>query len=146
MNTRAGVVCGSLLAEEIPTVLSVSGLCVFFGVARVTPPAVLFYRPTPLLVASEACSPSDKSATAPNPSAELPELTIPPQPLHAHTIYMSKQWVLSPVSLQGWHKWELCASNRRGHELLQVYPTFLCRNHSNPLQHLPERILLLMGC
>lgn len=53
--------------------LSVSGLCVFFGVARVTPPAVLFSRwppqPNPALVPhrpllpSEACSSSDKGRT-----------------------------------------------------------------------------------
>lgn len=67
-NTRGRVFVG-LLTEEIPTMLSVSGLCVF-EVARVTPPAVLFsywppqpypalvpYRP---LLPSEACSSSDK--------------------------------------------------------------------------------------
>lgn len=112
-NTR-GCVFVDLLAEEIPTVLSVSGLCVFSEVARVTPPAVLFScwppQPYPALVPcrpllpSEACSSSDKSragqtlSRAPqSPSELLHANNTPSFPIHAHTIYMWKHWVLSPV-------------------------------------------------
>lgn len=85
-NTRAGVFV-NLLAEEIPTVLSVSGLCVFLGLhawlrqlfyspvaPRLAPPphpALVLRRP---LLASEACSSSDKSGTGrtPQPSFQSP--------------------------------------------------------------------------
>lgn len=112
-NTR-GRVFVDLLAEEIPTVLSVSGLCVFLGLHAWL--CQLFYSPVgplnptqplsprPPLLPSEACSSSDKAALAKplsraphSPSALLRANNTPSSPLHAHAIYMWKHWVLSPV-------------------------------------------------
>lgn len=112
-NTR-GSVFVDLLVEEIPTVLSVSGLCVFLRLHAWL--RQLFYSPVgplnptqPLslagpLLPTEACSSSDKgcagqtlSRAPQSPSEPLHANNTPSFHLHAHAIYMWKHWVLSPV-------------------------------------------------
>lgn len=116
-NDIRGSVFVDLVVEEIPTVLSVSGLCVFFGVARVTSPAVPLscwpLNPTRALVpgrhpllSSEACSSSDKGCTGQTLSGapqSRSTLTIQP-PSHpcSHHLHV-KTLGLIFSSLKQWH-------------------------------------------
>lgn len=90
-NSTRGCVFVDLLAEEIPTVLSVSGLCMFLGLHAWL--CQLFYSPVgPLnptqpssladpLLPSEACSSSDKGRAG-QALSRAPQ--SPSEPLHAN--------------------------------------------------------------
>lgn len=121
-NTR-GRVFVDLFAEEIPTVLSVSGLCVFLGLHAWL--RQLFYSPVGPLNPARPTSLVDPSfsqrpalhlirATLAKPSAELlraPQscsmLTIrPPSPPHSHHLHVKTAGLISS-SLELWHTSQL---------------------------------------
>lgn len=120
-NTRGRVFAG-LLTEEIPTVLSVSGLCVFLRLHVWL--RQLFYSPACPLNPTLSCSSSDKGCAgqtlsrAPlSPSLLLHANNTHSSPLQANTIYMWKhlsylqftgamapKWVVVYMCEHNWEK------------------------------------------